>query len=301
MKVAVTGATGFLGQYVINLLSSIKEYKTISIGRSPIYKVDTINEHRVTDYTVRSLEEVLSDIDVVVHLAAKRGGEGHIIEFQDNITITQNLYEACRFRGIKNIVFASSISVYSVDNALPWNEEEIPKPRNVYGISKLTSELIGEIYNREYNMNIKNLRFAHLFGCNEPNDYMINKFMRQAFNKEKLVLYSKDNVKREFLYNKDAAFAVLCAIKKEDIKGSFNIGSGEKKTNFEIAEIINKTFNNIGNLEVLNRKEPPKHPSYMSSDKAMKILDYSPKYSIEDAFVDIYKEMKANTIKQKLK
>lgn len=294
MQVAITGGSGFLGQYVINLLNSTKQYRTISIGRTLIRESKFASEHRVTDYTVQSLEDILSDIDIVVHLAAKRGGEGHINEFQDNVTITQNLYEACRLRGIKNIVFASSISVYSGENVLPWDEREIPKPRNSYGISKLTSELIGDLYNREYDMKIKNLRFAHLFGCNEPNDYMINKFMRQAFNKEELVLYSKDNVKREFLYNKDAAYAVLCGIKNEELCGSFNIGSGEMKTNYEIAEIINKTFDNVGNLKVLDRKDTSKHSSFMSSERAMRMLDYSPRYSIEAAFTDIYKEMKSS-------
>lgn len=292
MKVAVTGGSGFLGQYVIRLLTSIKEYQVVSIGRSTIDDLKFGIEHRTTDYTMSSLESVLSDIDCLIHLAAKRGGSGHVEQFQENIVITQNLYEACRLQGIRNIVYASSISVYSSDQPLPWVETQIPKPRNVYGISKLSGELVGDLYNRECDMRIKNLRFAHLFGCNEPNDYMINKFMRQAFNKEELVLYSKDNVKREFLYTKDAAYAILCAVRKEELIGTFNIGSGETLTNYEVAFSINHSFHNEGNLSIKSKEENGKNSSYMDNEKTEMELGYLPKYSFYKAMIDIYKEMR---------
>lgn len=292
MKIAVTGGSGFLAQYVIRLLNPIEDYQVVSIGRTDINDSIFDIEHRVTDYTVSSLKGVLSEIDCVVHLAAKRGGKGHIDQFQENAIITQNLYEACHEKNISNIVYASSISVYSDDEPLPWIETQVTKPVNIYGISKLSGELIGDIYTREYGMKVKNLRFAHLFGCNEPNDYMINKFMRQAFNKEELVLYSKDNIKREFLYTKDAALAILCSIKKEESSGSFNIGSGEKLTNYEVAVAINRAFQNEGNLYIKSNEVSTKHCSFMKKLKSEEELEFLPKYSFEEAMIDIYKEMK---------
>ena len=113
----------------------------------------------------------------------------------------------------------------------------------MYGVSKFSCELIGNIYNKKYNMNIKNLRLAHLYGFNEKNNYMINKFMRQAFNNQPLKLNSL-GVKREFLYAKDAASAIVMAISKSDIFGTYNVGSEESLNNYEVANSINNIFEN---------------------------------------------------------
>src|SRR5699024_4529954 len=143
---------------------------------------------------------------------------------------------------ITNIVYASTISVYSNTDLLPWTEKQIPAPYLMYGVSKLTNEHIGNIYSTKRNMYIKNLRLAHLFGFNEKNNYMINRFFRQAFHREQLVLNAKSVAKREFLYAKDSAKAILCALKQKSISGTFNIGSGEALTNYEVANKINKVF-----------------------------------------------------------
>lgn len=161
----------------------------------------------------------------------------------------------------------------------------------MYGISKLNGELIGDLYFKKHNMNIKSLRFAHLFACNEKNDYMINKFMRQAFNKEKLVLFSKQKAKREFLYAKDAAKALLHSIEARDVFGTFNIGSGEALTNQEVAENINIAFNNHGNLIIEEKIENIIESSYMNNIKASEKLGFKASYSFSEAMQEIYEEM----------
>ncbi|WP_283748447.1 NAD-dependent epimerase/dehydratase family protein, partial [Bacillus cereus] len=79
MKIAVTGGTGFLGQYVVE---SIK-----NDGNTPIILTRSIGnkaindyEYRVSDYTLEDLINQLNDVDAVVHLAATRGSQGKISE-----------------------------------------------------------------------------------------------------------------------------------------------------------------------------------------------------------------------------
>ena len=291
MKVAVTGGTGFLGKYVCDALRN-SGFTPIILTRNRGNRSADF-EFRETNYTKNNLVNQLRDVEAVVHLAAKRGSQGLIAEFHDSEIITQNLYEACLENGIQNIVYASSISVYSNVNTLPWSETELPLPNLMYGISKLTCEHIGNIYTRNKGLSVKNLRFAHLYGFNEKNNYMINLFMRQAFNKKTLILNTQSFAKREFLYAKDAAKAVVCALNKKEISGTFNIGSGEALTNYEVAAHINNVFENHGNILIKNPEAKENiQPSYMDSSKALEMLGFTPSYSFSEALDEIYQLMK---------
>ncbi|MEA1010159.1 SDR family oxidoreductase [Bacillus cereus] len=288
MKVAVTGGTGFLGQYVVESIKN-EGNTPIILTRSISSKAMSDYECRVSDYTLEDLINQLNDVDAVVHLAATRGSQGKISEFHDNEILTQNLYDACYENNISNIVYASTISAYSDERSLPWNEKELPLPDLMYGVSKLACEHIGNIYSRKKRLYIKNLRFAHLYGFNEKNNYMINRFFRQAFHREQLTLHANGVAKREFLYAKDAAKAVICALKQEKLSGAFNIGSGDALTNYEVASTINNVFGNKDNLLV---KDPNAnegiHSSYMDSNKANNLLHFSTDYSFTEAIEEIY-------------
>ena len=207
-----------------------------------------------------------------MHLAAKRGSNNLISDFHDNEIQTQNISEACDENNISNIVYASSISVYSGEHDLPWTESNLPKPQLMYGISKMSCEYIGNIYSPKKGLKVKNLRCAHIFGANERNNYMINLFFRQALRKETLILNTPRTARREFLYVKDAVKAIICALKQESIKGNYNIGSGEALTNYDVAKKINLAFNNEGNLLIKNPLEKEGIcSSLMDSSKAINI------------------------------
>lgn len=294
MKIAITGGTGLLGSYLLRCLNEKDVHKPIVLSRrksNPHYNVET----RATDYSVSSLIDVLSDVDTVVHLAAQRGSYANLKDYQMNTDITQNLYEACRIKKILNIVYASTIAVYSRDLPLPWNEQHPPAPKTMYGISKVCSEHLGSLYTRQYDLKVKNLRFPPLFGIINERDKMetrmISKFMLQAILKETLVLFSRSNAQREFLYAKDAAQAILSAVEAKAIQGTFNVGSGEALTNQEVAERINRAFHNEGNLRIEDREAKLEESSYMTSEKAIIQLGFKAKYCLYEAMEDIHKEM----------
>lgn len=292
MKIAITGGSGFLGKYVVDGILR-EDNIPIIFSRRKIDSLENGIEYRVTDYSKSDLMVKLSDIDAVVHLAAKRGSQGRIAEFHDNEILTQDLYDACIKRDIKNIVYASTISVYSDEELLPWKETQLPAPELMYGVSKLANEYIGNMYSKKKGLSIINLRFAHLYGFNEQNNYMINRFLRQAFHREQLVINTKSVAKREFLYAKDAAKAVVCALKQSSISGTFNIGSGEALTNYEVADKINEVFGNNGNLLVKNPNAVEEiRPSYMDSSKAEEVLMFSPDYTFSAALSEIYTLMR---------
>lgn len=281
MKVAITGGTGFLAKYVSELLEE-KNIETVKFSRKES------NDTMQTDYSYNDLTEKLKGIDAVVHLAAKRGSQGLISEFHDNEILTQNLYEACHQLKIKNIIFASTISVYSDDSRMPWDETEVPSPELMYGVSKLSCEQIGNIYNNKFEMNIKNYRLAHIFGFNEKNNYMINKFIRQCYLGKQLVLNNQSYARREFIYAKDVAEAIYLGIQNEKLKGTFNIGSEEALTNYEVAKTINKVFSPSKNLVDVNDNTPENiHGSLMKSSKSKELIGNYSSHTFEEALIEI--------------
>lgn len=289
MRVGITGGTGFLGEYVVKALIE-KGHTPVIISRSN--KVTSNTELVHTNYLISDLKKKLTGLDAIVHLAAKRGGGEKFEDYEETINITQNIYQASYEIGLKNIVFASSISVYSDEKGLPWTESQLPTADSMYGISKYTCELIGNNYSRVKGMSIKNLRLAHLFGFNEKNNYMINLFMRQAFNGMPLKVNQSNISRREFLYAKDAAYGIIQSLNYNG-SGTFNIGnSSNVLTNEEIANVINKIFNNPENI-IINGDEKSKYAinSYMSNSLSEKSINFSPKYNIEKALREIYSQM----------
>lgn len=287
MKVAITGGTGLLGKALIPLINA-EGWKPIILSRNA-YPEDNV---RQTDYSKTDLIEKLSDCQMVVHLAANRGPKSEISAFHPDEILTQNLYEVCLIHNIKNIVYASSISVYSNQETLPWNESVAIAPISMYGISKYTNELLGNYYHQKHHLSIKNLRFAHLFGANEKNNYLVNLFMRLAYNHEVLTLHTQSTAKREFLYVKDAAKAIIKALKHTKSAGSFNVGSQLILTNYEVAEMINEVFENPYDIHIQNPEASDETASsYMTHDLAKKEIKFQAKYEFKQALTEIKQEM----------
>lgn len=289
MKVAISGGSGFIGQYLCDELVNCS-FEPIILTRT---KKDNSKYKEIeTDYSISDLLVKMRGIDAVVHLASKRGSQGQIEEFHENEILTQKIFDVCAELSIKNIVNASTISVYGTLSELPWNESDTINPSLMYGVSKFTNECIANIYAQQKDLSIKNLRIAHVFGFNEKNNYMINKFMRLAYNKKELVIDAPATAKREFIYAKDVARAIRMAL-NYDSPGTFNIGSKINITNEEVATTINEVFENKNNFVIKNpRGKELISESYMSTEYTKRILGFESKYSFEDALEEIYFQMK---------
>lgn len=293
MSIVITGASGFLGKEVVRQLS---DRKLLLLGRSKARLQETFPEQAgltllETDYSPDSLRNIFASADAVVHLAAQRYQKQFrcLSEYSDNIKDCDSIFHVCQDIGITNVVFASTIGVYSDRfNSPPFQETEAVFPQNLYALSKLIGESLGFMRGLKF----KSLRFAQLVGLGEREGFMLSTFINRALEGEDLILFGKGKGRREYLYVKDAATAIEAALDYPAVSGVFNVGLGESTSHREFAESVCRTFgeNRVSVMSDPSRSEDTS-VFLMDGRKVRKEFAWLPAYSLEDAL----REMKSET------
>ena len=233
MKIAVTGASGFIGTEVLKKLADFPDVEIIPLGREQ------------TDYSVASLLKLFDGVDSVIHLAAVRGTGGSISDYHINEVLTENILIAMGEAHVKHIVFASSIAVYSDTAAIPWKENSVIKPKTLYGITKASCEYLCQYYSNKYKFTYSIVRIAQLLGLGERKKAMMNVFIDLAHSHEQLRVMGKSIASRQYIYVEDLA-AILSKLAAEPDEDSaiINVGMENAYSNLEIARLINQVFEN---------------------------------------------------------
>lgn len=231
MKIAVTGASGFVGQAVTEKLQD-SGIEVISVSRGN------------TDYSVESLAEVIRGADKIIHLAAVRGGDGSMSDYRDNERITENLLTAMAEGDVDRILFASSRMVYSSEELIPWKETDVTAPNSLYGISKMEGENLCNYFSRKYGFGSTCIRIAQVMGTGDKVRNMMNVFLEKAAKGEQLKVIGASQARRQYIYVHDLA-EVICRIAAgSDDAGQeiINVGMEQAYTNLEIAQIFSEVF-----------------------------------------------------------
>lgn len=289
-RIAVTGSTGLLGRYLVHqLLENGVDVVPLSRRATVVHGMQTIK----TDYSVADLQNKLAGCTAVVHLAADRGSVSALSFYYPSLDLYNRVLDACTSLCITNVVYASSISVYSDPAKLPWCETQTVEPVSLYGIGKLAGEALGALYARKHGLHVKNLRFAHLYGALEQNNYMINVFMRNAFNGKDLQLDAPAKAKREFLYAADAASAIWQALSNNELSGLFNVVGKDVLTNEEVARAIIEGFASSSHLILKNPDGVESMAdSYMDDVYSRESLGFVANYSMPEAMAEIASVMR---------
>lgn len=279
MKIAITGATGLIGRETSKLLNK-EGHELILLSRNDI------KPYIKTDYSLESLTKILSNCNIVIHLAAKRGSGQSYDEYLENQTITENILKAMdKSLNCKKIIYISSISVYKNQESLPWNEVDRLEPISFYGLSKLIGEGLCELYSQR-GINYVILRAAHVIGI-EDKGYMLSKFFSSAFKNEDINVYGKSVAKRQFIYVKDIARTIEWSLDEKIKNEIYNVGFKEGNTNLEIGEGIKRAFRSKSKINVDLSKEEGIISSYMDVSKINK-AGFSLKYNLNTALEDLY-------------
>ena len=251
MKVLVTGGAGFIGSHIVDKLVidgyRVRVVDNLSSGwleNLARYRDDPRVEIMIEDLkTIKDTFKVVDSVDTVFHLAAnpevRVSTTNPEIHFNENVVATFSLLEAMRRRGVKELVFASSSSVYGEPEEIPVDEEAPIRPVSVYGASKAACENLIHAYSRLYGIKAVVLRYANIVGPRLRHGIVWDFIEKLLRNPRKLEILGDGRQMRSYMYVGETVEATMIAWRKS--RGDFevyNVASEDWITVDEVADII---------------------------------------------------------------
>lgn len=252
---------------------------------------------------LESLERIFNEnnIDGVIHLAARAGVRPSIddpILYQEvNGRGTQNILECCRRYSVKNLVAASSSSVYGNNKEVPFKEVDVVDfAISPYAATKKANEVMGHVYHSLYNINMAFLRFFTVYGPRQRPDLAINKFTRLILEGESIPVFGDGNTSRDYTYIEDIVDGICRSMgyveENEKTYEIFNIGSNSPVSLKEMIETIEKVLEKKAIIERLPMQAGDVDRTYANITKLKTMTGYNPSLSFEEGivkFVEWYK------------
>ena len=276
-KVLVTGASGFLGTYLVPLLR--RSHEVVATDRDDLDVTDISAMHRVIKR---------HRPDLVCHLAALCGAapsrENPPDYYAVNTLGTVHLLEACRHVGVERFLFISSLTVHGASSD-PVDESSAFSPRHPYAASKVAAEFAVCDYSRHMGIHSIILRPTLVVGEGSKELHALGDFVLEALRGEEIVLFGGGNHRRDFVHPQDVAAAMLLAVERLDraLDTSyevFNISQGQALSMRELADMAIRL---VGSGR--HRLGPLTNQSfslYTRIDRARELLEFEPRIGTED-------------------
>lgn len=249
--VLITGGAGFIGSHVARALvakgTAVRVLDDLSTGDAAnIAGLDVeLVEGDLADPAV--LDRALDGVDAVVNLAARvsvpESCEDPIDYDRVNGHAFVQLLQACRERGVRRVVYASSAAIYGDSPPLPTPESAPLAPRSPYAAQKAANEHYGRAFSETLGLETVGLRFFNVFGPRQDpgGAYagVVAKFCERAAAGRGLTIFGDGEQRRDFVYVEDVARAVVLALSAPDVAGrAFNIGGGGVTTINQLARAV---------------------------------------------------------------
>jgi UDP-glucuronate 4-epimerase len=183
MKYLVTGAAGFIGSAVVERLcaaghdvvgiDNINDYYDIALKQARLTRIKHASfsfiKMDIADRIVMAELFTAQQFDKVVHLAAQAGVrysiENPMAYAESNLIGHLNILEGCRNNQVKHLIYASSSSVYGLNNKVPFSTKDtVDHPVSLYAATKKSNELMAHSYSHLYNVPTTGLRFFTVYG-----------------------------------------------------------------------------------------------------------------------------------------
>ena len=294
MRFLITGAAGFLGSSLANMLAA-DQHTVIGLD-----DLSTGNPERLSpevnlirgDVSDRpKLWSLLQVVDCVFHLAARVIVPESILyprEYnQVNVGGTVALMEAMRDVGVRRVIFISSGTIYGNQSVQPLKETCRVNPRSPYAVSKLAAEYYIRTIGDLWGIETVCLRVFNTYGPGQrmppTNAALIPYCLHQALENGTIVIHGDGKQTRDYVYVEDVVNAMVSAAVTPDINHLIiNVGSGQEAS---VTEVVNLVLKVTGKKpEVIYHSQHDSGPSRMSADLglARKKLNYNPRITLEN-------------------
>jgi len=308
VRTLVTGGAGFIGSHLTDALLQAGHAVTVvdDLSRGRRDQVPANADFRRIDIITAALDEALAEVqpELVFHQAAqidvRESMRDPVHDARVNVLGTVNLLMACSRNGVRRVIFASSGgAIYGDTDVLPTPESEACKPQSPYGVSKLTGESYGELFQRNTGPEFIALRYANVYGPRQdPHGEagVVAIFATKLLAGEPGVINGDGRQTRDYVYVDDVVRANLCAM-LTTAPAAYNIGTG-------IETDVNELFTRL--RRICDSEVEPAHGdakpgeqrrSRLSVSKAATRLGWSPQISLDEGLsrtVDFFRRSRGS-------
>lgn len=229
MKVLVTGAAGFIGMHVCELLlargdevigiDNLNAYYDVTLKEARLARLASAASFRFVKIDIAE-REAMAELFArerpqrVINLAAQAGVRYSLKNphayVDSNIVGFVNILEGCRAVGVDHLVYASSSSVYGGNTRMPFSEHDnVDHPVSLYAASKKANELMAHTYSHLFGLPTTGLRFFTVYGPWGRPDMALFLFAKAILEDRPIEVFNHGRMRRDFTYIDDIAAGVV--------------------------------------------------------------------------------------------
>lgn len=307
--IVVTGAAGFIGAHLSRRLrseglrvvgidsrsstnpASLVERRLEELGRDPGFDLVEL------DLSEADPENLLKGAGAIFHLAGRPGvrDSNERLLWAHNVAATRALLEAAERRGVSDLVFASSSSVYGRRGELrPCREDDPPDPISAYARSKLAAESLL----LHSSLHTRIVRLFTVYGPEQRSDMAFSRFLDSALRGRPAPLFQRVEAERDFTYVDDAVEGLMRAWRKVR-KGTYNVSGGARIALDTPLKILAEL---AGCSVVLEARVAPPEPDATEADLAHSraALGYEPRtplpIGLREQVLDAFAQFRSSPI-----
>jgi len=319
MKVLVTGAAGFIGYHICEVLcqrgdeivgiDNLNDYYDTGLKKARLARLESHPNFEFIKMDIAhrpAMEKLFADqkFERVVNMAAQAGVryslENPHAYVDSNLVGYTNLLEGCRHHGVEHFVYASSSSVYGANETMPFStRDNVDHPISLYAATKKSAELIAHSYSHLYQLATTGLRFFTVYGPWGRPDMSPILFAKAILAGEPIKVFNYGKHRRDFTYIDDIVEGVVRCIDNipagnKDWSGMhpdpassrapwkiYNIGNAAPIELLHYIELMEKAFGKTTSKQMLPLQPGDVEHTYADVGPLQTETGYSPKVSIE--------------------
>ena len=345
-KLLITGTAGFIGYHQVTCLlaedCTIVGLDAINDYYDPQLKYSRLAEHGILKDTIKyntliqsqkhknyqfiqiKLEDRQAVLDLfsrekfdtVIHLAAQAGVRYSLTNpyayIESNINGFMNILEGCRSTNVRHLVYASSSSVYGLNEEMPFSvHHNVDHPVSLYAASKKSNELMAHTYSYLYQLPCTGLRFFTVYGPWGRPDMALFIFTKAILAGQPIDVYNQGNMQRDFTYIDDITESITHLLpfvpepnpswsgKAPDPGTSpaphriLNIGCNTPVKLMDFIHLIEKHLGKKAKMNLLPLQPGDVPATWADVSELFKLIKYKPQVRIEqgiEKFMDWYKQ-----------
>lgn len=295
-RVLVTGAAGFIGFHLALALKARGD-RVLGFDNFNDYYCQELKKARYRELQKHGIDVINGDIcdaaalekaykkhqpTHLAHLAAQAGVryslENPLTYIKSNIEGFTHILELCRKHVGTHLVYASSSSVYGLNQKIPFDEDDkSDQPASLYGATKKSNELLAHSYHHLFGVESIGLRFFTVYGPWGRPDMAYYSFAKNIAMGKEIQLFNHGEMKRDFTYIDDIVQGILAALDRCSGYKILNLGNHHPEPLIQLVETLETLLGRKARKVLMPMQQGDVKETYASIEKSHKFLGFSPK------------------------